>query len=148
MKFKIFIIFLFLTFIALNIYSIKFRLDPYTQSKIQLSKLKGSTSYLGRLKLWQLLVQNNDWNNAATLELGLNPKQVKDYKLLYLPENIQNKLSLLTNQETKTANDYLELAQIQSVLGMSSQAIDSIKKAHQLDPIRSDIDRLFYQITQ
>ncbi len=146
MKFKLFIIIILLLFVILNFYSPNANPDPYTQSKIQLSSLKGSISYLGRLNFWQLLVQNNDWDNAATLESKLNPKQVEEYKLSYLPQHLQKKLSELTNQEIKTSNDYIQLAQIQSILGMSPQAIESIKKAHQLDPIRSDIDRLFYQI--
>jgi hypothetical protein len=92
------------------------------------------------------LVQNNDWDNATTLESKLNTTQVENYKLSYQPQQLQIKLSQLNDQEIKTADDYLKLAQIQSILGLSSQAVESIKKAHQLDPIRSDIDRLFYQI--
>ena len=148
MKFKLSIIFILFSLIILNIYSLKTTPDLYTRFKIQLSSLKGSTNYLGRLGLWQLLVQDNDWDNATTLESKLNPVQVEKYKLSYLPQQLQIKLSQLNNQEIKTADDYLQLTQIQSILGMSSQAIESIKKAHQLDPIRSDIDRLFYQITQ
>ena len=148
MNFKLSIIFILFSLVVLNLYSLKRTPDLYTQFKIQLSSLRGSTNYLGRLGLWQLLVQNNDWDNAATLESKLNPAQVEKYKLAYLPQQLQIKLSQLNNQETKTTNDYLQLAQIQSILGMSSQAIESIKKAHQLDPIRSDIDRLFYSTTK
>ena len=146
MKSKLIILVILILLIGTNIYLSLKSPDIYTKSKIQLSSIKGSTSYLGRLSLWQLLVQNNDWDNAAILESKINSDQVKNYKLLYQPEQLQNKLNQINNQETKTTNDYLQLAQIQSILGMSSQAVDSIKKAHQLDPIRSDIDRLFYQI--
>jgi len=148
MKFKLFIIFLLFVFINFNIYSNNSGFDSYTQSKIQLSSLKGSTSYSGRLKLWQLLVQNNDWNNAATLESKLNQNQVENYKYFYQPQQLQNRMTKINNQKDKTADDYLQLAKIQSILGLSSQVTESIKKAHQLDPIRSDVDRLFYQITQ
>jgi hypothetical protein len=148
MKFKLIILVILLSLISINVYfSHKFP-DTYTQLKIQLSSLKGSTNYLGRLNFWRLLVQNNDWDNAASLESKINPTQVENYKLSYQPQQLQTKLSQLNNQKIKTADDYLKLAQIQSLLGQSSQAIESIKKAHQLDPIRSDIDRLFYQITQ
>ena len=146
MKAKLSIVIILLLLVSLNIYSLKTSPDLYTQSKIRLSSFKGNISYLGRLNLWQLLVQNNDWDNAITLESKLNPNQVEKYKLSYLPQNLQIKLSQLNNQEIKTTDDYLQLAQIQSILGLSSQAIESIKKAHQLDPIRSDVDRLFYQI--
>ena len=146
MKVKVSIIIILFLLITLNFYSLNTNSDPYTQSKIQLSSLKGSTNYVGRLNFWRLLVQNNDWDNAATLESKLNPTQVEDYKLSYQPQQLQAKLSQLNNLEIKTADDYIQLAKIQSLLGQSSQAIESIKKAHQLDPIRSDIDRLFYQI--
>lgn len=148
MKYKLIIIVILLFLISVNLYSLRRTPDLYTRFKIQLSSLRGSTNYLGRLGLWQLLVQNNDWDNAATLESKLNRDQVERYKLAYLPQQLQIRLSQLNDQEIKTADDYLKLAQIQSILGMSSQAIESIKKAHQLDPIRSDIDRLFYQISQ
>ncbi len=148
MKFKLSIIFILFFIVVLNLYSLYTNPDLYTRFKIQLSSLKGSTNYLGRLGLWQLLVQNNDWDNATTLESKLNSFQVEKYKLAYLPQQLQIKLSQFNNQEIKTADDYLQLAKIQSILGMSPEAIESIKKAHQLDPIRSDIDRLFYQINQ
>lgn len=146
MKFKLSIIIILFLLVTLNFYSLNTNSDPYTQSKIQLSSLKGSTNYVGRLNFWRLLVQNNDWDNAATLESKLNPNQVENYKLSYQPQQLLAKLSQLTNQEIKNADDYVQLAKVQSLLGQSSQAIESIKKAHQLDPIRSDIDRLFYQI--
>lgn len=148
MKFKQLIILLLLSLISLNFYFSQKHPDKYTQAKANLSSLVGSTSYLGRLDFWHLLVQNGDWDNAATLESKLNPNQVKDYKLSYQPQLLLDKLILLSGLDNKTADDYLQLAKIQSILGYSSQAVESIKKAHQLDPIRSDIDRLFYQITQ
>jgi len=135
-------------FIATNFFLYLNFPDIYTKSKIQLSSLHGNTSYLGRLNFWYLLVQNNDWENAATLEPKINSDQVKNYKLSFQPQYLQSKLAQINNQEIKTANDYLQIAKIQSILGLSSQSIDSIKKAHQIDPIRSDIDRIFYQITQ
>ena len=145
---KIIIITILSLVIGINFYLFLKSPDIYTKSKIQLSSFQGNISYLGRLNFWRLLVQNNDWDNAAILESKINSNQVKDYKLSYQPQQLQDKLTQLNSQEIKTANDYIQLAKIQSILGMSSQAIDSIKKAHQLDPIRSDIDRLFYQITQ
>lgn len=145
-KNKIIILVTLLLIIITNLYISLKHPDIYTVSKSELSSLKGSTSYLGRLHLWRLLVQNNDWDNATTLESKLNPDQVKDYKLSYQPQLLLDKLILLSGLDNKTADDYLQLAKIQSILGYSSQAIDSVKKAHQLDPIRSDIERLFYQV--
>jgi hypothetical protein len=148
MKTKIIILIILLLILGTNFYFSKFRPDIFTQAKIQLSQFNGSTNYLGRLNLWHLLVQNNDWQNAATLESKLNQDQVKNYKLSYQPQELQKRLSNLQNNPQKSTDDYIEVARIQSILGFSNQAIDSIKKAHQLDPIRSDVDRLFYQTIQ
>ncbi len=148
MKFKLIILVILLLLISTNIYFSYKLPDIYTQSKIQLSSLQGNKSYLGRLSLWQLLVDNNDWDKASILESKLNQDQVEKYKFSYQPQQLQARLSKLNNQEIKSVDDYLQLAQIQSILGMSSEVIESIKKAHQIDPIRSDIDQLFYQISQ
>lgn len=146
MKFKLVTIFVLFLLITFNLYSINNKFDLYTQSKVQLSSLKGDINYLGRLSLWRLLVQNNDWDNAATLESELNYNQVENYKLSYQPKQLHNKLSQLKSQGLKTVDDYIQLAKIQSLLGQSLQVVDSIQKAHKIDPIRSDIERLFYQI--
>jgi len=148
MKLKLPIILILISIISLNFYLLYFSPDKYTQSKSKLSSLVGSTSYLGRLDFWHLLVQNGDWSNAATLEDKLNSDQVTSYKLSYLPQEIQKRIDNLDINNQKTADDYVELAKSQSLLGLSDQAIDSIKKAHQLDPVRSDVDRLFYSISQ
>jgi len=144
MKTKIFFLVILLLVLGFNFYSLKNNSDIFTSAKIQLSQINGSSSYLGRLKLWYLLVQNNDWASASTLESDLNQDQIKNYKLAHQPSELQKKLTELESNSSKTPDDYLEIARFQSLLGLSTQAIDSIKKAHQLDPIRSDIDRLYY----
>jgi hypothetical protein len=148
MNLKLPIILFLLSLISLNFYFFQNFPDKYTQAKTNLSSLVGSTSYLGRLDFWHLLVQNGDWTNAATLEDKLNPDQVITYKLNHQPQEIQKKIDQLSINNQKTADDYIELAKSQSLLGLNNQAIESIKKAHQLDPVRPDVDRLFYQITQ
>jgi hypothetical protein len=148
MKLKLPIILFLLSLISLNFYFFQKKPDKYTQAKSNLSSFVGSTSYLGRLDFWHLLVQNGDWSNAATLENKLNPDQVITYKLNHQPQELQKKIDQLDINNQKTADDYIELAKSQSLLGENDQAIDSIKKAHQLDPVRPDVDRLFYQITQ
>jgi len=148
MKLKLPIIIILALIIGFNLYYSQKYPDKYTQSKSKLSSLVGSTSYLGRLDFWHLLVQNGDWSNAATLESKLNSDQVTSYKLSYLPQEIQKRIDNLDINNQKTADDYIELSKSQSLLGLSDQAINSIKKAHQLDPVRSDVGRLFYSISQ
>lgn len=144
MKLKLPVIIILSLIIAWNFYSVKNLPDSYTKSKINFSSLVGSTSYLGRLDFWHLLVQNNDWENASILESGLNQEQVTDYKIAHQPQEIQKRIDQLEVNSDKNADDFIELAKSQTLLGLNDQAIDSIKKAHQLDLVRSDIDRLFY----
>ena len=148
MKSKLSIIIILSILIAFNVYSSKTFPDKYTQAKINFSSLAGSTSYLGRLDFWHLLVQNGDWDNASFLENGLNQDQVTSYKLNHQPEKLQQKLDQMETNDQKNTDDYIKLAQNESLLGLNQQAVDSIKKAHQLDPIRSDIDKLFYSVSQ
>lgn len=148
MKTKLLIILLLLSLLSLNFYFSQKHPDKYTRAKTNFSSLVGSTSYLGRLDFWHLLVQNNDWQNASLFESGLNQDQVINYKLAHQPQELQKKIDQLTINNQKNADNYVELAQSQSLLGLNNQAVESIKKAHQLDPIRPDIDRLFYQIAQ
>lgn len=148
MKIKIISLIILSLILGINFYLIFNLPDKYTESKSKLSSFQGSNSYLGRLSFWQLLVQNNDWDNASSLESKLNQDQVKNYKLSYQPIEIQKKINNFKIDYFNTADDYIELAQNQTLLGLSSQALNSIKKAHQLDPIRSDIDRLYYSTLQ
>jgi len=147
MKFKLSIIIILSLFIGLNIYFSQKNPDKYTQAKINFSSLTGSTSYLGRLDFWHLLVQNGDWNNASFLEDKLNQNQITDYKLNHQPEQLQKKITQSEINDQKNADEYIKLARNQSLLGLNQQAVESIKKAHQLDPIRSDIDKLFYLVS-
>ena len=76
MKFKLIIIIILSILIGTNLYFSQKHPDKYTQAKANFSSLVGSTSYLGRLDFWHLLVQNGDWSNAATIENKLNPMLV------------------------------------------------------------------------
>jgi len=147
MKTKFFFLIFILILIASNFYFFRFKQDIFTQAKVQASKIDGKTSYLGKFKLWQILVYGNDWTNASILEPDLNPKQVQDYKLANQPEELQKKIDELNKKTSPTADDFLEIARIQSILGSPEKSIDAIKKAHQLDPIRPDVDKLFYTLT-
>jgi len=147
MKSKLSIIIILSILIGINLYLSQSSPDKYTQAKTNFSSLVGSTSYLGRLDFWHLLVQNGDWSNAATIENKLNPEQVITYKVNHQPQELQKKINQLNINDQKTADNYIELAKAQSLLGENNQAIESIKKAHQLDPIRPDVDRLFYLVS-
>ncbi len=143
------IICLFLiSIINLNIFVLNRRPDIFTKAKKDLFSQNLGDSYSGRLNLWRLLVQNNDWVNAAKLESRLNETEINDYKFNYQPSELQKKVDSLNNKTNKSVEDYVELARIQLLLGQKQNSFESIKKARQLDPVRDDIDRLYYSLSK
>ena len=142
LKIIIFLILFFL--IGLNLVSSKNTPDQLTQNKTQFFKLDGSSNFIGRLNLWYFFANKNDWDNAVKFESDLN--QIEVFKLNNQPAKLSQKVTDLKAKNNKDAQDYLNLAKTQSLLGFNQEAIESIKQAHQLDPIRPDLDQLFYSI--
>jgi len=134
--------------IGLNFFTLITRPDIFTKAKKDLFSLNKGDSYSGHLNLWRLLVQNNDWVNAAKLEDNLNQTEISDYKFNYQPTELQKKADYLNNKKEKSVEDYVELARVQLLLGQKQNSIESIKKARQLDPVRDDIDRLYYSLSK
>jgi hypothetical protein len=134
--------------ININFFVLNRHPDIFTQAKKDLFSLNKGDNYSGRLNLWRLLVQNNDWINAAKLESELNKTEIDDYKFHYQPSELQKKVKSLNSKNNKSVEDYLEIARIQLLLGQKQDSIESIKKARQLDPVRDDIDRLYYSLSK
>ena len=145
---KSFICLFLIAVVGLNFFTISTRSDIFTKAKKDLFSLNQGDSYSGRLNLWRLLVQNNDWVNAAKLEDNLNPSEISDYKFNYQPSELQKKADLLNKQTEKSVEEYVELARVQLLLGQKQDSFESIKKARQLDPVRDDIDRLYYSLSK
>ncbi len=145
---KIFIIFILILITSLNFFILNRRPDIFTKAKKDLFSQNLGDNYFGRLNLWRLLVQNNDWINAAKLESRLNETEINDYKFKYQPSELQKKIDFINNKTNKSVEDYVELARIQLLLGQKQNSFESIKKARQLDPIRDDIGRLYYSLSK
>lgn len=139
-------ILLFLIFlIGLNLISSKNNPNKLTKIKTQFFNLDGSSNFIGQLNLWYFFAQNNDWTNATKFDPNLTQTQL--FTLNNKPEKLLQKVNELKNKNNKDAQDYLTLAKIQSTLGLQQDAVESIKQAHQIDPIRPDLDQLFYSVT-
>ena len=148
MKLKQIICFFLILIISLNFFVLTTRSDIFTQSKKDLFSLNQGDSYSGRLNLWRLLVQNNDWVNAAQLESELNSSEISEYKFNYQPSELQKKADYLNNKTTKSVEDYIELSRVELLLNQKQNSLLSIQKARQLDPIRDDVDRLYYSLSK
>lgn len=142
---KIICFLILLAFISINVYFSKTKPDPLTKLKLQYSSLDGSSKFLGQLNLWYWFANQNDWSNAVKFESNLD--QINLFKSNNQPQQLAQKITELQNKDNKDAQDYLLLAKIQSSLGLNQEAVQSVIKAHQIDPIRPDLDQLFYSVT-
>lgn len=145
---KVFVILFLLVIFIINFFISLKSPDLFTQHKKDLFSLNRGESYSGRLNFWRLLVQNNDWVNAAKLESRLSSSEISDYKFNYQPLELEKKESVLNSKEDKSVEDFIELARIQLLLNQKSNSLDNIQKARQLDPLRDDIDRLYYSLSK
>jgi cytochrome c-type biogenesis protein CcmH/NrfG len=137
----------FLVFvIILNIYSFIYQRSVITYAKQQMSAFNKGESYLGRLNLWHMLVQSGDWETAAKLENQIDPLDISTHKNSYQPSELNKNLSLLLGKKEKSADDWIEIAKFYSLLGDMESAKKAVNQAHQIDPIREDITKLYYQI--
>jgi hypothetical protein len=140
------VVFSLIGLIIFNSYLFLFQKDILTFTKSQIYSLNKGESYSGLLNFWHLLVQNGDWSDAQKLESKIDPSDISTFKLNYQPERLQTQLKNLTELENKSADDWIELAKVNSILGHVDEAKKDITNAHNLDPIRDDISKLYYQI--
>lgn len=105
--------------------------------------LSGGDRYVNRLNKWYSLVLDNNWNEANKLEKKLDPADLVWFKDKYKIENLKKQLNKLMVKKDKSADDWMTIAQIQS--GINKEEMKrAIEKAHQLDPIRSDIEKVYF----
>ena len=111
-----------------------------------MSSFSTGDRYYGRLSLWYYYAKKGDWTGAHLLETKLNPVDIAGYKNSHDPAALKKYINELEVKPNKTAEDWLELAQTQYLLGKKSESVNSVGKAFALDPIRNDISRIYYQI--
>lgn len=117
----------------------------FAYQRLQLS-LSAGDRYFGRLQLWYLYARSGDWNKAIALESGLDSSDVTLYKSSNYPPELKKRLNFLTVKTNKTSDDWIELTKIQIYLNKLSEGSSSITQGHALDPIRSDLEKIYYQI--
>ena len=49
-------------------------------------------------------------------------------------------------QKNKSADDWMEIAVLFYHLGDKDKALEAIKSAHELDPIREDINKIYFTL--
>lgn len=103
-------------------------------------------AYYSLLQKYYALGNTGNWSEADQIAKKLDPADIATYRSVHHPDELKKKINSLVLQPKKTAEDWLELARIQSILGKKDDAFQSITQAHRLDPIRDDITQLYYQL--
>jgi hypothetical protein len=134
----------FLAIFVFNIFTVKKYQDPLNKYKLMVSSMSHGDSYYGRLQMWYYFAKLGDWSTAAKLEPNLEQVDYLDYKINHQPEMLQKQIDTIVTLKDKTINDYIELAQLYAQKGDNKAAFNAIKEAHTLDPIRTDIEKLYF----
>ncbi len=133
---------LLLSLVTLNFYFLASTPKDVLQAKILASSLSRGQSYLGKLKLWQIFVQHEDWRNAQVLAASLDPKDTTVYESLYSPDIIKSQINQLQYKTNKTPDDWIELAKAYYRLNDIKMTQSALSQAQSLDPLRDDINEL------
>ncbi|MBP9817637.1 hypothetical protein KBC75_02670 [Candidatus Shapirobacteria bacterium] len=137
-----------ITLIALSA-SLLYPFDPkLISAKLESSSLNTGTRYYGHLQLWYYFASHGDWVTANKLALSLDPADTLVYRLAHDPQEIRKNINNLVVKPSKSADDWVELSRVQFILGKTDDAKASLTKAYTLDPIRSDISTLYYQLVK
>lgn len=148
MKFKNILFGLLICLIFFNLIFLFFRPDNLLSLKTKSLSLSKGEQYQSRLLIWQRLMTQNRVDEAKKMEKYLDEPHLAYHKKLYDPTTLKSRLNELIFLSNKTTDDYMEIARIQIRLNRNSEALEALKQAHILDPIRSDVDQLFYRLSE
>ena len=100
--------------------------------------------YINRLNRWYELGLAGKWEEVSKLEKTLDSADIVWFKEKYRPENLKKRLNELTVRPNKSADDWMKMAQVQGGLNDKEGEKLSLKNAHDLDPIRADIEKVYF----
>lgn len=106
--------------------------------------LSAGDRYVARLNNWYSLAVDGNWDEAKKLENKIDSADIAWFTEKYRPENLKKQLNELTVKTNKNADNWMKIAQIQTGLGNKSAEKEAIKTAYEMDPIRKDIEKMYY----
>lgn len=89
----------------------------------------------GLYRQWESEIQRGNFAQAAKIAKRLGEETI--------PEHVQ--LRDLWGKENKTVGEWLKLAQLATRLGQKEKAAEAIKRAWEMDPIRPDVEKLYFE---
>lgn len=146
--FKIILSAIIILIAGINIFFLFVSTDPYIQAKKLTFSLSKGDQYFGRLSLWYLYAKDEQWLKAQELESKLNPVDIALYKSQNYPTEVKKRLNSLSVKQNKTTEDWMEISILQTKLNKKQEAKNSLTKAFESDPIRTDIEKLYYELSK
>jgi tetratricopeptide (TPR) repeat protein len=106
--------------------------------------------YYRNLQKWYLMANNGEWDKAKKIENKLKSGDIDNFKKGNEKEELEKRFQILDSRDHKNADDWMEIAVLFYRLGKKDEAFKAITKAHNLDPIREDISKIYftYQTSQ
>jgi len=141
---QISLVFGLLAIFVFNIFTVIRNKDPLNKYKLMASSFSRGDSYYGQLQMWYYFAKLGDWPSAAKLESNLEQIDYLDYKINHQPEMLQKQIDTISASKDKSINDYIELAKLYAQKGDNAAAFKAINEARTLDPIRTDIEKLYF----
>jgi len=106
--------------------------------------ISAGDKYQNHLEKWYWLVSEGKWDEAQKLEKNINPQDILWFKEKNKTEELKKTLNEMTVKNDKFADDWMKIAYIQKRLGKNDEMKESIEKAYKLDPIRKDIEKIYF----
>lgn len=132
-------------FLLINLINLIFFPDPLFLLKKSLFSLSVGQSYVSRLSLINYYAQSGDWNQVNKLAKNADPADTALIFSTLHPDKLKDRLNQLVYKSNKTADDYVQIAKIYFQLGQADQTLENLDLARQTDPVREDLQSLYYQ---
>lgn len=100
--------------------------------------------YYQNLQKWYLQVNTGDWEKAKIIENKLKKEDIQNFIKENKEEELRKKLNQIIIKKTKTTDDWMEIAVLFYRLNNKNKAYEAIESAHRLDPIREDVNKIFF----
>lgn len=119
----------------------------YMDSLISSLSPSAGSRYYHRLRLWYHYAEEGNWTQASLLESKLNSSDYSAYKSTHDPLELKKSLNSLTVKPNKSVEDWMTIARLNDLLGKTTEVKQAVFQAKTLDPIRDDIGKIYYQLS-
>jgi tetratricopeptide (TPR) repeat protein len=100
--------------------------------------------YYQNLQRWYMLANKGEWSKAKKIETRLKSEDIDNFKKENEKEELEKRYQILETRNQKNADDWMEIAVLLYKLNQKDDAYKAIEKAHNLDPIREDISKIYF----